>query len=90
MEFIGHRFSGNDHLRGRIDELVFCELHKRLRLLWFGNKESTSWRVKSAVVWRKVLLVFFIIFELGPYSEPLRIYIHIRNPNVKAFFHPKN
>ena len=25
----------------------------------------------SAVVWRKVLLVFFIIFELGPYSEPL-------------------
>ena len=25
----------------------------------------------SAVVWRKVLLVFFMIFELGPCLEPL-------------------
>ena len=47
---------------------------------------------KSAVVWRKVLLVLFMIFELGPYleslwnglpSEPIRC-------GVKEFFHPKN
>ena len=46
----------------------------------------------SAVVWRKVLLVFFMIFELGPYleslwnglpSEPIRC-------GVKEFFHHKN
>ena len=45
-----------------------------------------------AVVWRKVLLVLFMIFELGPYleflwnglpSEPIRC-------GVKEFFHPKN
>ena len=42
--------------------------------------------------WRKVLLVLFMIFELGPYleslwnglpSEPIRC-------GVKEFFHPKN
>ena len=46
----------------------------------------------SAVDWRKVLLVLFMIFELGPYleslwnglpSEPIRC-------GVKEFFHPKN
>ena len=46
----------------------------------------------SAVVWRKVLLVLFMIFDLGPYleslwnglpSEPIRC-------GVKEFFHPKN
>ena len=48
--------------------------------------------VNSAVVWRKVLLVLFMFFELGPYleslwrgkpSESIRCW-------VKAFFHHKN
>ena len=46
----------------------------------------------TAVDWRKVLLVLFMIFELGPYleslwngltSEPIRC-------GVKEFFHPNN
>ena len=47
---------------------------------------------KSAVVWRKVLLVFLMIFELGPYSEPLLIVLPSESIRcgVKAFFHPKN
>ena len=46
----------------------------------------------SAVVWRKVLLVFLMIFELGPYSEPLLIVLPSESIRcgVKAFFHPKN
>ena len=40
-----------------------------------GNFKSKQGEKKirdnSAVVWRKVLLVFFMIFELGPCLEPL-------------------
>ena len=46
----------------------------------------------SAVVWRKVLLVLFMIFELGPYLESLWNGLSSESIGcgIKAFFHPKN
>ena len=47
---------------------------------------------RSAVVWRKDLLVFFTIFELGPYLESLGNGLPSESIRcgVKAFFHPNN
>ena len=47
---------------------------------------------KSAVDWRKVLLVLFMIFELGPYLESLwnGLPSELIRCGVKEFFHPKN
>ena len=68
---------------------LFGTFFRSLNQFWiFPNTYSMSY---SAVVWRKVLLVLFMIFELGPYleslwnglpSEPIRC-------GVKEFFHPK-
>ena len=71
----------------------FAHLINKSPYLLLDVKEK-RWNLESnsAVVWRKVLLVFFIIFELGPYSEPLWIVLPSESIRcgVKAFFHPKN
>ena len=62
----------------------------------FGQGILTPWVLKiytkSAVVWRKVLLVLFMIFELGPYLESLRNGLTSEpiRCGVKEFFHPNN
>ena len=47
---------------------------------------------KSAVVWRKVILVIFVIFELGPDLESLCNALSSESIScgIRAFFHPKN
>ena len=46
----------------------------------------------AAVDWRKVLLVLFMIFELGPYLESLwnGLPSELIRCGVKEFFHPNN
>ena len=69
--------------------------HRALKSLLYSNgnlrDKIISYQI-AAVDWRKVLLVLFMIFELGPYleslwngltSEPIRC-------GVKEFFHPNN
>ena len=47
---------------------------------------------RSAVVWRKVILVIFVIFELGPDSESLCNALPSESIScgIRVFFHPKN
>ena len=56
---------------------------------WFC---SFTLQLASAAVWRKVLLVLFMIFELGPYLESLwkGLTCEPIRYGVKEFFHPKN
>ena len=46
----------------------------------------------SAVFWRDVIWVFFVIFELGPDSESLckALPSESNRCGIMAFFHPKN
>ena len=57
--------------------LRVCPSVDELSLLVFPVKRYklckvfAQWNDNAAVVWRKVFLVLFMIFELGPYSESL-------------------
>ena len=48
--------------------------------------------MNSAVFWRDVISVFFVIFELGPDSESLckALPSESNRCGIMAFFHPKN
>ena len=54
--------------------------------------KNTLKKLSSAVFWRKVILVIFVIFELGPDSESLCIAPQSESIScgIRAIFHPKN
>ena len=77
----------------KADEIVMYEVlqealiyltHLCLIFILFENN--------SAVDWRKVLLVLFMIFELGPYLESLwnGLPSELIRCGIKESFHPKN
>ena len=89
------------HLRVKIPHLKKMATRLQVKLLqrefwkglvFFSQGTLSKGQNRSAVDWRKVLLVLFMIFVLGPYleslwngltSEPIRC-------GVKEFFHPNN
>ena len=56
--------------------------------MWPQNRYAHN----SAVFWRDVISVFFVIFELGPDSESLckALPSESNRCGIMAFFHPKN
>ena len=62
-----------------------------VKVFFFGKHTIRFRQDKATVVWRKDLLVLFMIFELGSYLESLWHGLPSEpiGCGVKEFFHPK-
>ena len=74
--------------------VVYPSLHKAMAEKEYKILSCYNLIPKTGIlmVWRKVLQVLFMIFEFGPYLEPIWIVLPSESIRwgVKAFFHPKN
>ena len=82
-----------------VEVKLMCQSVKPLCLMASGCSDpnrilQNSWLNfgNSAVFWRNVILVIFVIFELGPDSESLCNALPSESIScgIRAFFHPKN